>query len=51
MTGGSLTLVTVKTAPSEPEAFPGSVAIKVIVSLPYQLEFGVDMEMTRDTGL
>ena len=50
-TGGSFTAVTVKTAPSLSLASPGSVAVKTIVSLPFQSALGMPIVATRSVML
>ncbi len=49
-TGGSLTGFTVNVAGSLSESKVGSVAVKVIVSLPFQLSSGVETVATCDDG-
>ena len=46
-TGGSFTAVTVKVAGSLSDKPPGSVAVKVMVSLPFQLALATVMVATR----
>jgi len=49
--GASLTAVTVKVAGSLSERNPGSVAVKVIVSLPFQSALGAVIVATRLTSI
>ena len=46
-TGASLTAVTVKVAGSEAKSRPGSVAVNVMVSEPFQSAFGIVIVATR----
>ena len=46
-TGASFTALTVKVAGSSSKRLPGSVALKVIVSEPYQSASGMPMVATR----
>ena len=47
ITGASFTAVTLKVAPSSANSLSGSVALKVMVSCPFQSASGVAMVATR----
>ena len=50
-TGALLTALTVKTARSDEFKRPGSVAVKVIVSLPFQVADGIVIVATREASI
>ena len=50
-TGASFTAVTVNAAASESDSRPGSVAVNVIVSLPFQVGDGMAIVATRPASI